>query len=309
MPSPQTFFITGASGSQGGAVARKLLAAGHKVRALVRDPSKPTSLALQTQGATLIPGAYDDITALEEAATGCTGVFILTTPAKTPGQELRYAQNIIAASKGAGVKHAVCSTVTRAEQSERFAFTVPGNASVASYWEAKRGIQVAVQSAGFESWTILQPGWLMTNWIAPVAGFYFAELKGEKELISSFGEDTEIHLTDAEDVGGFAVKAFTEEGSGLRGKVVPVASEALTIGECAEAMSGVSGVKIGWMIKSEEDIEKAKNFSPLVATQLWQRYDGSKVDIEEVKSYGVPLTSFKQFLENHKEQLLAAVQD
>ncbi|TVY26032.1 NmrA-like family domain-containing protein [Lachnellula hyalina] len=309
MSSPQTFFITGASGSQGGAVARKLLASGHKFQALVRDPSKPSSLALQKLGATLIHGDYDDIPALQKAATGCTGVFILPVPTQTPGQELEHTQNIIAAAKAAGIKHAVCSTVTRAEESDRFSFTVPENVPVTKYWESKRGLQAAVQNAGFETWTILQPAWIMKNWIAPVSHFYFAELKGEKVLVTAFAQDTKIDFTAAEDVGSFAVKALTEKDSGLEGKIVPIASEGLTIGESADVMSEVSGVKIGWKLKSEEDIEKEKNVNPKVATQLWQRYDGTRVDIEQVKSYGIPLTSFKQFLENNKEQLLAAVQD
>jgi len=149
----------------------------------------------------------------------------------------------------------------------------------------------------------------MTNWIVPVSTFYFAELKKDRVLVSSFAEDTKLHLTDPEDVGGFAVKAFTEKESGLKGEIVKIASEGLTIGECADVMSEVSGVKIGWKIKSDEDIEKEKNVSPLVAGQLWGRYDGTRVDIEKVKSYGVPLTSFREFLENHKEQVLAAIEN
>jgi uncharacterized protein YbjT (DUF2867 family) len=39
-------FVTGATGAQGGAVARHLLAEGRRVRALTRDPASPTARAI-----------------------------------------------------------------------------------------------------------------------------------------------------------------------------------------------------------------------------------------------------------------------
>lgn len=308
MAASQTYFVTGASGSQGRYVAHKLLASGHKVRALVRDPNKPASVELHKLGAMLISGDYDNIPAVQEAAQGCTGIFLLPMPSQNPGGELKQVQNIIATSKAAGIKRIVISTVARAEEGEKFAKLVPGNKHFSSYWPSKKAVQEAVQNAGFESWTILQPGWLMTNWIMPVSQFYFAELKKEKVIVMSVAEDTVLDLTAPEDIGSFAAKALSEEESGLENRIIKVAGERLTVGECADVISQVSGTKVGFRIKSDEDIEKEKNASPLVASQIWGKLEGSKIDLEQVKSYGVPLTTFKQFLENHKEQILAAVE-
>jgi len=219
--------------------------------------------------------------------------------------EVEQTQNIINASKTAGVKKAVCSTVTRAEEAEKFVGLVPGNQYFSAYWPTKKAVQDAVQNAGFESWTVLQPAWLMTNWIAPVGPHYFSELRKDKVLDVSLGEDTKIDVTAPDDIGSFAVKAFK---GALEGQIVRVASEGLTIEECARVVSEVSGVKVGWRIKSEEEIEAQKDFNPLVASQIWQRLEGSKVDLEKLRSYGVPLTSFKQFLESHKERLIEAIE-
>ncbi|TVY80894.1 NmrA-like family domain-containing protein [Lachnellula suecica] len=294
MAYPETFFVTGASGSQGRAVARKLLSAGHK----------PSSLAIQKLGATLIKGDYDDIAALEEAAEGCTGVFILSMGTQPASLEIEQAQNIIDASIAAGVKKAVCSTVTRAEEAEKFIGLVPGNPHFAAYWPTKKAVQDAVQTAGFETWTILQPAWLMTNWIAPVGPFFFSELKKDKLLDVALREDTIIYITAPDDMGSFALKAF--EG-GLSGEIIRVASDGLTIGECASVVSEVSGVKVGWRIKTEEEVEKQKDINPLVASQIWARDEGPKVDLEKVRGYGIPLTGFREFLESHKEGLLEAI--
>jgi uncharacterized protein YbjT (DUF2867 family) len=46
--------VTGATGQQGGATARHLLAKGFKVRALTRDPQKPDAKALVEAGAQVV---------------------------------------------------------------------------------------------------------------------------------------------------------------------------------------------------------------------------------------------------------------
>jgi len=48
--------VTGATGQQGGAVTRALLAQGHPVRALVRATASPAALALQRAGVELALG-------------------------------------------------------------------------------------------------------------------------------------------------------------------------------------------------------------------------------------------------------------
>ena len=54
------FLVTGATGRQGGAVARHLLKRGHRVRALTRDPSKSAARALAGMGAEVVRGDLDD---------------------------------------------------------------------------------------------------------------------------------------------------------------------------------------------------------------------------------------------------------
>ncbi|MEC3996559.1 NmrA family NAD(P)-binding protein [Actinacidiphila sp. DG2A-62] len=68
--SADPVLVTGATGNQGGAVARALLAEGRPVRALVRDPSSAAARALATAGATLVRGDLDDSASLKEAVTG-----------------------------------------------------------------------------------------------------------------------------------------------------------------------------------------------------------------------------------------------
>ncbi len=71
----KTIAVTGATGQQGGAVARKLLQDGWKVRALTRDANKAGAKGLASLGAQIVPGDMDDRPQLDAAFQGAHGVF------------------------------------------------------------------------------------------------------------------------------------------------------------------------------------------------------------------------------------------
>ena len=59
--------ITGATGKQGGAVARELLAAGHSVRAMTRHPDALPARELASLGAEVVRGDLDEPSSLPAA--------------------------------------------------------------------------------------------------------------------------------------------------------------------------------------------------------------------------------------------------
>ena len=76
------FAITGVTGKVGGAVARNLLAQGHKVRAVVRDAEKGRSWS--AQGCEIAIASVEDATELTKAFQGVEGVFLMTPPNYDP---------------------------------------------------------------------------------------------------------------------------------------------------------------------------------------------------------------------------------
>src|SRR5688500_2871464 len=70
MMNDEIIAVTGATGQQGGAVARKLLADGWKVRALTRDVGKPAAQELKVLGAEIVPGDMEDRAQLDAAFQG-----------------------------------------------------------------------------------------------------------------------------------------------------------------------------------------------------------------------------------------------
>src|SRR2546425_4494803 len=100
--------VTGATGQQGGAVARQLLSRGHKVRALTRKPQGEAAKALAASGAEVVPGDLDDVGSLEKALRGAWGVFSVqnTWEAGVEGEE-RQGKRRAELARKAGVGHFV----------------------------------------------------------------------------------------------------------------------------------------------------------------------------------------------------------
>jgi uncharacterized protein YbjT (DUF2867 family) len=66
----ENILITGATGKQGGAIDRELLAHGHKIHAMTRHPDGEKARALARFGATVVHGDFDDPDSLEKTLKG-----------------------------------------------------------------------------------------------------------------------------------------------------------------------------------------------------------------------------------------------
>ena len=113
------FVVTGATGHVGSVVARELLAAGHKVRAIVRSADK--AKALGAQGAELLSGELGDVGFLTRALRGADGAFLLLPPPPPDAPDVRALQDRVAHTQAAavnesGVRHVVLLSSWGAEK-------------------------------------------------------------------------------------------------------------------------------------------------------------------------------------------------
>ena len=115
MAQKLTVVVTGSTGKQGGAVARGLLARGHKVRAVTRDPNSSQAKLLANAGATLVAASLEDTAALTQALEGATSLFAMTTPSGGTDAETRQGVAAADAAKAAGV-HLVFTSVGSANR-------------------------------------------------------------------------------------------------------------------------------------------------------------------------------------------------
>jgi len=73
--------VVGATGSQGGGLARAILndpAGEFRVRALTRDPDSDAARALATEGAEVVRADIDDPASMQAAFEGAHGAFLVT---------------------------------------------------------------------------------------------------------------------------------------------------------------------------------------------------------------------------------------
>ena len=76
----EKILVTGATGQQGGTLAKLLLQKNHKVYALVRNIQSPAAQELKKEGANLVKGDLNNLDSLEQAVNGVDSIFLMGTP-------------------------------------------------------------------------------------------------------------------------------------------------------------------------------------------------------------------------------------
>lgn len=293
--------VTGATGSQGGEVARRLLAGGLRVAALTRDTRSAAAIALQSAGAELIQGDMNDSASLLRAASGMDVVFSVQRPdADGSDSERRHGYALIDAARAAGVSQFIHTSVCEAGRHTSFP-RWESRYWYQKYWTDKWDIEERVRGAGFPHWTILKPAFLMDNFIKPKVAHMFPSLRNA-ELATAFAPSTRLQSIAAADVAAFTAAAIAEPQA-FDGHSIDLAAEAPTMDEFARVISRVSGVSITTKFLSPAEARAAGMHAGWVRSQEWTNEAGYRADIAALARYGVPLTSFADWLSTRRAEL------
>lgn len=218
--------VTGATGQQGGAAARKLLADGWKVRALTRDVNKPTAQGLASLGAELVPGDMEARAQLDAAFKDVYGVFSVQNfwlPNVGFEGEVQQGKNVADAAQAAGVQHLVYSSVGAAHRGMG-----------QKHFDSKWIIEQHIYTLGIP-YTILRPAAFFENfnWERAVV------LNGTFNAIG-LRPEKERQLIAVDDVAVFVALAFANPDQYL-GKTIELAGDALTESQIADTFARVIG--------------------------------------------------------------------
>jgi uncharacterized protein YbjT (DUF2867 family) len=226
MTADDLIVVTGATGRQGGAVARHLLADGWRVRALTRSPGSPAAQGLATHGVEVIRADLGDVEALARAFAEARGVFSVQN-AMIAGEEGEVAQgrNVATAAARAGVSHLVQGSAGPG---------TPGTGVAA--WDGKVGLAAYARGLGLPL-TVLRPMAFMElmtdkDLYPPVAMWYL--------MPRTVGEDRPLPWLSADDLGAIAARAFADPATFV-GLDVGLAADVRTIAQCRASWRAVTG--------------------------------------------------------------------
>ena len=242
--------ITGATGQQGGAVARELLAKGAKIRAMTRHPESPKALELKNLGAEVVQGDLDDAASVERALKGAWGAFAVqnTWEAGVEGEE-RQGKRFAELAKKAGVQHFVYASVQAADQKTG----IP-------HFDNKARVEETVRSLHFPSYVIVRPVFFMENFSSP----WFLPGIQEGTLAIGLPEHTKLQMIAVQDIGKYGAQAFLRH-SQLNGRHLDIAGDEMTMPEVARILSQATGREVRFL---QLPIEEVRKFSDDFATML-----------------------------------------
>lgn len=291
----ELILVIGATGNQGGYVARKLLANGHKVRILVRNHNSQAAQTLANSGAEIVQGDLGNEEALDKALLGVTGIFSVSIPDFNGGDlESSYTEQLVKLALKAGVRQFVHTSVVGCDKFPRW----NGNAGLIRAWDEKWKAEESVRNAGFEFWTIIRPAWFMENCIESHAVYMLPQLKIGK-ITTAINEDTRVDMIAGEDIGAFGCYIF-ENPIITNGKHIGLAGDSRTMSEIAKIISSTTGKNVESIVLTSEEAVAAGLFPASVSSHQWMNEIGFQIDIKGLETYGIPLTTFEEWaIKNH----------
>lgn len=286
--------VTGATGRQGGATARRLLAGGRAVRALVRDKSAPAAVALADAGAELAVADFDEPGTLAPALEGATALFAVPPVTFGPGGsdhalELARGRALTDAAVAAGVGQVVFTGVASTSGA---AFAAPG----------KRGIERYLRDR-VPLVTVLRPVRFMTNYLGSsglgVDGFAHGV---HRHL---FPPDQPLQMIALEDIAEFAALAF-DRPERFAGRTLELAGDEPTPAEAVALIADATGFPLRY---EQLTGEEAAALGPEIAAvrQRWLEGQRWHADIEALRVIHPGLRTLSDWLDEGGTAALRAL--
>jgi uncharacterized protein YbjT (DUF2867 family) len=222
-----TFLLIGATGQVGSVVARNLVAGGHQVRALVRDPD--AAAAKLGPGIEYVRGDLNDRATLPGALKGVDAAYLATAPAP---EMVRQEGNFIDAAAAARLPRLVELSVLGTDVS------VP-------IFKFHQDIEAKIANSGIPA-TVLRPGGFYSSFL------FSAEAIRTGALPSAAG-DGRIAWIDPADVAGVATAVLLE--AGYAGQVLKMTGpKALTYDDAAAALERTLGRPVAHLRMQEQEV-------------------------------------------------------
>ncbi len=269
--------VAGATGTQGGAVARELAARGYHVRGLTRNPSSAASLELAALGIEMVRGDFDDAASLDLALANAYGAFsVQQYRGVGVDGEIRQGKAFAEAARRAGVQHFVYTSVAKATL----------NTGVPQF-ESKLLLETYIQDLGLP-YTIIRPASFMAT---------FEEYREEANtgvISGPLPAELERVFIAPQDIGRFAAEAFDHPDQWL-GRAEAIAGQRISSAEVAASMGRVLGKPVRYH-QIPWDEYTATAAPTAIARESWYLENSDPVDVEALRAQYPWLMTLEDYL-------------
>ena len=305
--------VVGATGAQGGGLARAILNDANsefRVRALTRDVNSDKAKELAKLGAEVVAADVDDIESLKRAFKGAYGVYCVTFfwAHFSPDKEIAQATAMAHAAKEAGVQHAIWSTFEDTRKwvplSDDRMPTLMGKYKVA-HFDAKSEANHVFTDLGVPT-TFLLTSFYWENLIY----FGLGPKRGpDGKLAITFPMgDKKLPGISSEDIGKCAYGIF-KKGREYIGKTVGVAGEHLTGAEMAKALTTALGRDVHYndvppSVYRSFGFPGAEDMGNMfqIKRDFEQAYSGAR-NLAVTRSLNPSLQTFEHWLSQNKSRI------
>jgi uncharacterized protein YbjT (DUF2867 family) len=293
MKKQQTILVTGATGAQGGSVARELLSnKKFNVRILTRNASSEIAKELQEEGAEIVTGDLNDRESLKKALKDVYGVFGVTSFWEHHEKECVLGKNLADAVKEAGIQHFVFSTLPNYSKISKGQFQVP-------HYDIKALLQEYTKSLGIPA-TFVHAAFYYENFLT----FFPLQKDDNDNYFFGFPQgETKLAMASAADMGGVVSTIFNFPTEYI-GRTVAVVGESRTCAEYAQIISKILRVNVQYKYIPGEEFAASGS---LLAEEFASMFEVQRLFIPDhqlslIESYGLnpSMQTFEKWLVNNK---------
>ncbi len=280
----QPILVFGATGQQGGSVATALLKAGWPVRALVRDPASPRSVALRDAGVDLVQGTLADINVIRAAMEGVHGVFSVQ-PSSGQGPELglsdedeeRFGIAIANLAVESGVEHLVYTS----------GGAVSDKPTGMGHFDSKARIEAHIRTLPITA-TIVRPAAFMEMLVMPGFGL------DEGRFNFFMRPDQSMQLLAVEDIGKLVAAIFADPAR-FGGETFEIASDTVTGRDLEALFTQAAGRPIAYA-RFPDEVLTANAFLGKLTALLDEGPLAGHADLDALRAINPEMQSFRSWL-------------
>ena len=292
--------VFGATGNQGGPVARALLQNGFQVRAVTRNPGSEKGQALKAAGAEVVKGDIDDAESLRSAVQGVYGVFYMTNVGEllmkdhttSFQREIEQGKAVADACKAAATQHVVFSGLDPVK--EKTGKSCP-------HYDSKATVEKYLDEIGVPNTSVRYP-FYFENFLT----FYPPTKQDDGTYSIILPMDGPMDAMSVAD-GGHIVAAAFQNPQDYVGKKVGLSADKKPVSDYAATISSVTGKTVRYNQISFDEYRNQPNnpiADDLAAMFEYFSYGGPSYNVEFTRRVYPGILTFQQWAEKNKEAFI-----